>query len=930
MKPSTSDEKQDDLLALTKHLKDVNVFDQRKLPSVIHGRKASTYLRVFQDDENGPSVETAEGSIPLDTATSHPARNVLPHHSQHQDQRHQHQHHHHGWRVNVFDKKPEKRIALPRRHSSSVYDSVSRFRHGFLRDKLTNPACGRKNIMLSRRGPGTNSTYRVFPPNVNEAGHSPQREKQQMAQGIKGPGRKAKPPAESPRSADEIDKGLEKKDQEQLLRLKPISSATYYPHQSKIENIEVVGRVVEPPLACSAPTLPLSATTVQRQAVISENVTLEQTRHKQEAAEMQHNDHDEDNGGDDSGDEVYPLAVELQPFTNKVGGHTAIFRFSERAVCKALVKRENMWYENIEQQHQELLDFIPRYIGVLNVRQHFNSEEEFQKEVEREKNAKLAKKQQKLDSISNSSKKPHDIMHSSPTPEFKNPEVVLDDNKHIIPDSLWYKYSHSPESAPSDSYLSSHSLEHKGSEFRHSGSTVVNTKLQELILREVFAPTKRKPHPRVSSLNEKLGSKGSASSSSLVALNSNVRRNSEESKRIGLIPPSSPLLTHADKAHLTNAIDSHSSTLDLKQFHLRKLAQNAGTRSYADGEGSTLGDTLHKSNSLRSELSDTVVEEEEEEGRDGEGEGEEEIFAMEEDLSPTKDTSNHESVSFEEKSHTIVSKFILLEDLTRKLDKPCVLDLKMGTRQYGVDAHKVKQLSQSKKCRQTTSRKLGVRICGLKIWNQDYYVKRDKYFGRRVHIGWQFARVLARFLYDGKHISSILRQVPQLINQLDTLYAEVLKLKGYRLYGSSLLFIYDGDNVNRKRCNVRVNLIDFAQCVTRDDVSMRYETFRIAPEKPEAEDRGFLRGVKSLKFYIQNVWNYLTNNSPLLYDDALLAYIDRNSESFNKSWDWLDDFDKESELEFDDPESALRKKWRKYELIFDVEPRYMDDAEVSE
>ena len=56
-------------------------------------------------------------------------------------------------------------------------------------------------------------------------------------------------------------------------------------------------------------------------------------------------------------------AVELKPYNHQVGGHTTVFRFSKRAVCKQLTNRENEFYEVIERQHPDLLRFLPRYVA---------------------------------------------------------------------------------------------------------------------------------------------------------------------------------------------------------------------------------------------------------------------------------------------------------------------------------------------------------------------------------------------------------------------------------------------------------------------------------------------------------------------------------------------------------------------------------------
>lgn len=118
----------------------------------------------------------------------------------------------------------------------------------------------------------------------------------------------------------------------------------------------------------------------------------------------------------------------------------------------------------------------------------------------------------------------------------------------------------------------------------------------------------------------------------------------------------------------------------------------------------------------------------------------------------------------------------MLEDIVSDFRKPCVIDLKMGQRQYGDDSSAQKKITQTQKCRQSTSEELGIRLVGLQLYDKTTksYSFVNKYEGRRMDRV-KFYNSLEKFF-----VSAGYSRTKKLIRELQVLRSVLSEAESFR------------------------------------------------------------------------------------------------------------------------------------------------------
>lgn len=187
--------------------------------------------------------------------------------------------------------------------------------------------------------------------------------------------------------------------------------------------------------------------------------------------------------------------------------------------------------------------------------------------------------------------------------------------------------------------------------------------------------------------------------------------------------------------------------------------------------------------------------------------------------------------------------YVIMEDLCHGFHRSNILDIKMGITTADETATGKKLHEMRKKDLQSTTCELGMRITGMRVWNEatQTYVKYGKVWGRSLTTE-NFSEALALF-FGLQSNNSVRKLIYSYIRRLEELLDWMSSQSSFRFYSSSLLFIFDAADLSKE---AQLKMIDFAH------------VFPITSEN--GRDDGYIFGLSGLIARLKSLIEIPINN----------------------------------------------------------------------
>jgi len=137
-------------------------------------------------------------------------------------------------------------------------------------------------------------------------------------------------------------------------------------------------------------------------------------------------------------------------------------------------------------------------------------------------------------------------------------------------------------------------------------------------------------------------------------------------------------------------------------------------------------------------------------------------------------------------------KFMMIENLTKGMAKPCIVDIKVGAKTYGPDATEDKK-AKSDAAYSGTKKPFGFSVLGMSVYmgeGKEEFKVLNKEFGKQLTK--DNIDDFIQTYFDGKNKTNKTTEVVQIfVKKLKEIQQFYSQQKKFHIFGSSLLFVYD-------------------------------------------------------------------------------------------------------------------------------------------